>query len=436
MKQRLPLLLLKFMTFFVSYSTVLAQPRITPLTPDAHPGTLDLSQVNFNSANVPLEGKWKFYWKSLRSPTDAPAYFEYIDFPKLWSKSTWKNQPISSQGYATYEITVLMPDTTEELAIKIPDLYCAYNLFVNGKLIAKNGKPGTTQETMVPYWSTEMKAIMPGSDTLRLLLQISNFHHVKGGASQPIEIGLQSKLQAEHHANVAFDYLLTGCIFMGGFFFLGLYLFGRHDRSILYFALFCLFYSYRIVGSRQYTLHEFFPDLDWYFTIHCEYLSLFLAVASFAMYTRHLYPKDAPQKVLSIMTGICLVFALVTVVSPPIFFTRLIDPFMVIVLLYIAIAVTIYWKAARNKRAGANYALLSTGAIFIIIISIIVEYYGIATPFNLILFAGYLVFFSCQSLILTFRFAYTLEKAKEEAELGLKVKSEFLSTMSLRSGLR
>ena len=37
---------------------------------------------------------------------------------------------------------------------------------------------------------------------------------------------------------MAFDLVLTGCLFMGGLFFFGLFLFGRHDRSILYFALF------------------------------------------------------------------------------------------------------------------------------------------------------------------------------------------------------
>jgi signal transduction histidine kinase/CheY-like chemotaxis protein len=430
MKRKLQRLLLTLVTFFLSVSNGSSQTQSLAHLPNSQAGTLDLRQANFSKKIYTLEGKWKFYWQTLKSPSDTTGYFEYIDFPKLWKNSTWKNQPIPSQGYATYEITILLPKTPEPLAVTIPDMYCAYELYANGASIAKNGITGTSKATTKPYWSTETKTIESHSDTLQLLLQISNFDHVKGGASQPIEIGLKSKIEATNHLVNAFDYFLTGCIFMGGFFFLGLYLFGQHDKSILYFSLFCLFYSYRIVGSRQYALHSILPDLDWYITIHFEYLSLFLAVAFFALYTRYLYPKDAPQKVLLVMAGICFGFALVTVFSPPIFFSQLIDLFMVIVLIYIAIAVVIYWRAAQKKRVGARYALVSTGAIFIIVISIIIEYYDIVTPFNLILFAGYLVFFSCQSLILTFRFAYTLKKAKEEAELGLKVKSEFLSTMS------
>ena len=394
------------------------------------PGYIDLRNSNFNNSSVALSGEWKFYWKSLLNPGEKAEYFEFIKFPRSWRNSHWKNLAIPSQGFATYEVTVLLPKNDQQLALKIPDTYCAYYLFVNNKLFAKNGKPGPSKNTTIPYWSNQVKPIFVSNDTLKLVLQVANFDHVKGGPVKDIEIGLLSDLQARSDVDHAFDYFLTGCIFMGGFFFLGLYLFGRHDKSILYFSLFCLSYSYRIIGSRQYTLHSLFPDLGWDLTIHCEYISLFLAVALFALYTKNLYPEDAPQKLMSIMAGICLALVVITVVSPPILFTRLVDPFIVIIITYIAIAIIIYLKAVRNQRIGAKYALLSTAAIFIIIISIILEYYEIATPFDLILFLGYLIFFFCQSLILTFRFAYTLKKAKEEAELGLKVKSEFLSTMS------
>ena len=429
MNRNRKILLLFFMSLMLVISRCYAEKADFP-QPAAKSGIIDLRNTDFNISSVPLHGEWKFFWKALKNPSDSTGYFEYSTFPQLWNNTLWKNKPIASQGYATYELQILLPRHTEQFALKLPDAYCAYNLFVNYKLIAKNGIPGTTKEMTIPYWSRQIMPITISNDTLNLVLQIANFHHVKGGASKEIEIGLLTHLQSDSEIGHAFDYFLTGCIFMGGFFFLGLYLFGRHDKSILYFSLFCLFYSYRILGSRQYTLQSMFPDLSWTFTIYSEYLSLFLAVAMFALYTRYLYPEDAPQKVLSVMTGVCLAFALITIITPPIFFTRLIDPFIFIVIGYIAFAVTIYWKAVKNRRPGAKYAIISTGAIFIIIICAILEYYGIATPFEIIMFVGYLVFFFCQSLILTFRFAYTLKKAKEEAELGLKVKSEFLSTMS------
>ncbi|WP_221394276.1 response regulator [Dyadobacter sp. NIV53] len=398
--------------------------------PEARLGVLDLRNTNFYTADIPVKGQWKFFWNTLKEPSENIEYFEYAELPRLWKDTVWKNKKIPSQGIASYEVKILLPKVKEHLALKIPDAYSSYNLYVNNKLFATNGKPGETKETTIPYWSTQVIPLLETSDTLNLLLQIANFHHYKGGVNRNIEIGLFSNLKRESDIDHASDYFLTGSIFMGGLFFLGLYLFGRHDKSILYFALFCLCYSYRIGGAGQYSLHDVFPYLSWNFTLHCEYLSLYLAVAMFALYTRSLYPEDAPQKIMSIMTGICFGFITITIISPPVLFTRLINYFIIIVLVYVVFATYIYWIAVRNKRIGSKYALLSTAAIFIIIISDTLEYYHITTPDKEILFFGYLGFFFCQSLILSFKFATTLKKAKEEAEIGLKVKSEFLSTMS------
>lgn len=396
----------------------------------ASEGIIDLRDISFNQEVVTLNGDWKFFWNQLLPPDTIEPYFEYKPFPELWHNVLWKQNEISSQGYATYKLTLLLPAKRPRLSLEVPEMYCAYTLFVNGEKTVSNGLPGTDKKSTTPYWSTQVVPLHSHEDTLHITLQVANFHHLKGGVSKEIKIGSHYILQKQNQLDQAFDYFLTGCIIMGGFFFLGLYLFGSHDKSILYFALFCIFYSYRIIGAGQYSLQAILPDISWTISIHLEYLSLFLAVAMFALYTRYLYPEDAPQKMLSVMAGICFAFALITVVSPPILFTRLIDPFIFLVLIYIAFAVVIYWRAFRNKRTGAQYALISSAAIFIIIICVILEYYGIATPFPFILFGGYVTFFFCQSLILTFRFAFTLKKAKEDAELGLKTKGEFLSTMS------
>ena len=68
--------------------------------------------------------------------------------------------------------------------------------------------------------------------------------------------------------------------------------------------------------------------------------------------------------------------------------------------------------------------------MMLIIITIDLEYFGLITYSRILLFAAYILFFFLQSLILSFRFAYELRRAKEQAEQGLRVKSEFLSTMS------
>jgi signal transduction histidine kinase/ActR/RegA family two-component response regulator len=398
--------------------------------PRAEHGVLDLRGTAVSTQNVALKGEWRLYWNKLLSPGDTAGPSEYVDFPKLWTKTEWKNQPLPSQGYATYTLDVLLPADHVPLALDIPHVYTAYRLYANGQLLADNGRPGTSRSTTEPHWSQRVEHLPVGEDTLRLVLQMANFQHAKGGPFKDIVLGPRDALLHAQHAETSFDIFLAGCLFMGGLFFIGLFVFGRHDQTLLYFSLFALLYSYRIVGTKNYALHLLFPELPWSLTLHCEYLSLYLSIAMFVMYTWKLYPQDVYKPIIRPLVGVCLAFALATVLLPTELFTRLVVPFLGVMLVGIPYAASVYWRAYRNRRTGARFAVMSTGALMLVFVSILLEYFDMAAPSKFFLFVGYLGFFFLQSLILSYRFAWALKKAKEDAEKGLRAKSEFLSTMS------
>ncbi|WP_185731276.1 ATP-binding protein [Larkinella rosea] len=397
--------------------------------PLARQGLLDLRSYPFDHQFVDLDGNWKWHWQALLNPGDPETGFEYTSFPEIWNKKTWKGQPLSSFGYATYTLTVLVPPTPLPLGLRLPDTYTSYRLFVNGIELAHNGSPGVSKETTTPFWASQVKTLPQNLDTLHLVIQVANFHHSKGGIYKSIRLGRADLLLGKLNREYALNFILTGCLFMGGLFFLGLFWFGRHEKSILYFSLFCLLYSYRIVGSNAYALHSLFYT-GWSITLHLEYLSLFLSIAVFALYTGSLYPEDTNKSIIRGLAGICFAFAIATVLFPPSVFTRLITPFLGLMPVYIGYAFYVYWLATRRKRPGASYALMSTGVLLIIFVIILLQYFQVAFPENLVLFLGYLGFFFFQSLVLSFRFANTLKQAKEQAEEGLRAKNEFLNTMS------
>ncbi|GAA4413583.1 hypothetical protein GCM10023187_42040 [Nibrella viscosa] len=416
-------LLIAISTFFILKTGVYAQ------SPVARKGLLDLRAYKIDGKDIPLQGEWQWYWQQMRTSADSQTGYEYTHFPKTWNQSTWRGQPVPALGYATYELTILLPPQTEPLALALPDCYSAYRLLVNGKEIAHSGIPGTSLETSTPFWSTQVRALPPG-DTLHLLLQISNFRHAKGGPYRGIRLGTLANLEWKQHANLATDFLVAGCLFMGGLFFLALYRYNRQEVSILYFSLFCLLYSYRLVGSDQYALHTLLPWLNWHVAIYLEYLTLYLSVAMFALYTGAMYPRDTYPQLVKVMAGICFGFAAVTVLAPSTLFTLLINPFLGLVSLYIAYALYVYWTAARNQRPGAQYALISTGLFGLVVTVVILKYLGVASPERAVLLGCYIGFFFLQSLILSYRFAFAFRQAKEQAEEGLRVKSEFLASIS------
>ena len=301
---------------------------------------------------------------------------------------------------------------------------------MNGEQVAQNGKTASNASQAVPFWATRVVDIDNKADTLHLILQIANFWHAKGGTYKEIILGNKEQLLLKYHQNTALDLILAGCLFMGGLFFWGLSVFGRNDKTIFYFSLFCMVTSYRMIGTDLYVLHALFPGLSWFISIRLEYLSLVLGVALFSQYTKLLYPKDASNVAMKGVIWFCLLYAFVILVMPPVLFTALLNFFLVVMFLYIVYSFYIYVQAVLHKRKGSIYALTSSGIMLLVYFVVNLQYFNLIPESKLFVFCGYIAFFFLQSLVLSHRFSEILQQASTEAQQGLKAKSEFLSTMS------
>ncbi|NJN78167.1 MAG: hypothetical protein HC803_07425 [Saprospiraceae bacterium] len=240
-------------------------------------GVLDLR--NQTLANpIPLNGEWEFYYNELLTPETINQKKDKVfeQFPALWRDFKDENgKALSSFGYATYRLQILVAKDLPVLAFEIPDVYNAYRLWINGKPFAHNGKVGKTKATTVPHWLPITKVYNSDTDTIDIVLQISNFRHSKGGLQNSIRLGEADDLLRHQKLAFVYDALITGGILIAGLFFIGLYFFGRHDLAVLYFSLFCFSYLYRVIGYGNNLLHQLLPNIPWAITLHLEYLSLF-----------------------------------------------------------------------------------------------------------------------------------------------------------------
>ncbi len=391
-------------------------------------GIINLREYNFRTQDpVMLDGNWEFYWRELLTSDELKAkeVKNYRSFTQLW------NSGLEPSGYATYRLTILLPKSYPSLSLEIPDFYSSYKLYCNGKLIAQNGRVATSKKNYIPKWIPQTILFdVNKSDEVELILHIANFHHQRGGASQSIILGESTKLAQSRENKLAYAYILTGTLLMGGFFFLGLYLFGKHEKAILYFAIFCLVYSYRIIGFGIYPLHYLLPEIPWVLTLRLEYITLFLSGLFFGIYTLHLYPKETSRRLIEILSWISIVFVTAAILLPPALFTKLVLPYFIILITYIIYAFWIYVRAVVNKRDGAQFALASTGVVFFVFLYEMMVYLGFFTSSLLFNALGYIFFFFFQSLVLSYRFAISLKRATSKAEAASKAKSQFLSTMS------
>ncbi|OYZ56401.1 MAG: ATPase [Sphingobacteriales bacterium 24-40-4] len=393
---------------------------------------LDLRKFSLTDI-IPLDGEWQFFWNQLIGSGGNHAQnqkYEIVNFPFRWENYELNGKKLSSYGYASYTLTILLPKTTEPLSIIVPEMYSAYTLFINGKEVANNGRVSDNKEDFIPYWQYQTVDLSESPDTLNIVLQVANFSHSKAGISKSIVLGSKANMETYRMHAVAIDLLLTGCLFMGGLFFLGLYLLGSRDKAILLFSLYSIVYSYRIMGVGNYVMHTIIPGIDWFVTIRLEYISLFIGIGLFTLYTNYLYPRDVNKLIVRTISILCFTFAIITLFFPPVIFTQLINPFILVMLSCIIYVPFVYFKAYSKKRPGSLFALISSLMLMIIFIILILNYWHLSPLLQLPSFICYIGFFFFQSLILSNRVSFRLKKAREQAEQGLIAKSEFLSTMS------
>jgi signal transduction histidine kinase/CheY-like chemotaxis protein len=427
-------ILTKIIWIAVSLSLYLSCRANEDLPPVAKNGVIDLRKTDLFGKSLSISGEWGFYWNRLLSPdslaSTSPAP-DHVQFPLLWNELRVHGRQLPSIGYATYTLTVLLPAKRPRIGMEVPDAYCALKLYVNGVVQAQNGQPATEKSKAVPFWVTRTIAIPSGEpDTLVLVLQVANFWHARGGPYKQILIGDKDELFLKKNRDSAYDFMLGGCLLMGGLFFLGLFVFGRNDKTILYFSLFCIVYSYRMVGTGHYALHALFNDLDWFITIRLEYLTLSVGIILFAIYTKSLYPEDSHPLIMNGMVWFCLFYTALILFAPTLVFTRFLVYFLAVMFFCIAYASYVYLRAVRKRRSGSVFALASTAVMLFIFLMGNLHYFGLIPDTRLILLLSYISFFFLQSLALSHRFAHTFRQATFLAQQGLRAKSEFLSTMS------
>lgn len=393
-------------------------------------GTLDLRGISEDSLLISLDGEWFFYWNELVSSRESDfTRAELVTFPRIWNNMEETGH--SSRGYATYQLQVLL-DPHRKYAIYTPAVYNSYSFYINDELVTSNGQVGNSESTSVPHWRQLAGPIERQilRDTNVFTLQVSNFRHSRGGPVESIMMGGRSGLLTFRNYIFTLDAVLTGALIMGGLFFLGLYLFGRRQRSVLYFSLFCISFSYYVFGSGNYLMHWLFPDIPWLLTIKLEYATVYLVSILLAKYTYHTYPEDSPKNLDKVVIGVSVAFLAIAILLPPIIFTKLHDYYLIFIFGGILLGFYIYVRALLNRRPGSEYAIVSISMILIVLTLRNLHQFGLLDVPIFLVPVGYMVFFFLQAVTTSQQVAISWNKAKVEAEAALQAKSDFLSTMS------
>jgi len=361
-------------------------------------GKVDLRDWDFSQGTVRLDGRWGFYWEQLLTPQQAPANPEkFFQFPAIWEES---------QGFATYTADVIVDKTITMLSMELPDFYCSYHLWVNGVVVASNGEVGTSRQEAMPQWLPRT-VVFPATDTLHLVMQVSNFHHVRGGSNDHIYLGLPDQLYQKRETAVITNIILFAGLGLIGCFFIVLFLFFKKEKAALYFAAICITWALRAVFTNLYLFANWFPAMDWELLVKIEYLTLYLTMMWSLLYVGKLFPQDVSSIFKYVLIIANSIFILFTIATPAITYTHLLPAYKFVAWVILGYVGYVVIRAIIYERVGAWFSAFS------IILGVLMFSYDMLTyegflNFSPLLFnVGYLTIFFLNATA----FAYQLSRS-------------------------
>ena len=312
-------------------------------SPTAIKGILDLRQIkNPDHFIVMLNGEWEFYWKKMLRPNDfiagnyKPDY--YGNVPSYWTDYPPELVKTEKFGYATYRLTVLFPKGfNKPLAIDLPVFDSSYDIYLNGKYLGGNGTPGKSSEETKPEYKRNFFRINPELDSMKMIINVSNYDHRRGGFWLPVKLGTFNDIQKQMANSWAADWSVISLLLGFSLFFLFFFIISPKEKIMLFFSMTTIGLALRPLFTSHYLILNLF-NMEWDWIIRFEYLGLFLILVGWVWYVMNLYPSNFFKIIAWFVTIIFSLAFIMTLFLPVKIFsysTIVYYPVMILVISYL-----------------------------------------------------------------------------------------------------
>lgn len=395
-------------------------------------GLLDLRNYEkFSTNSIDLNGEWEFHWNEFIVSNNQEKTNDigqvFIKTQESWEGKIIQDISIPREGFASYKLKVLLPETLplESLWIQIPSIASSYRFYANEMLLHNSGVASSSSTDSKGYIKPQIVEIKlsPKQKDLTLVFEIANYQNESPGFWQIPKLGIYSIIFKKYQTAIGMDLFFFGILFIMGFYHLGIYFFHRSEKSILFFALFSFLIATRTSLTGERFIMDLLPGVEWEYFFRLEFLSFFLLPISFLILIQELFPKESNFKLTFLLLLIHLFFAGLTF-FPVAIFTKFAPPFLLVLISVLLISLYIILKAYIRKRPDTGLLLLG------IILFLFSVAWDVGRDFlNLrgftILPFGFLAFVFSQALVLSSRLAYHFAKSKALTE-SLRITNEEL----------
>jgi len=311
--------------------------------PTAVKGILDLRKITDpNHFIIKLNGEWEFYWNELLRPSDFntatinPPYYGKV--PSYWTDYPHESVKTEKFGYATYRLLVLLPENLSQyLAVDLPVFDSSYEIFLNGKLYGGNGTPGKSAAETKPGYRNNFYTLTPQSDSLEIVIDVSNYDHRRGGFWLPVKFGTLPEVMKQSENNRAGELSVMSLLLGFSLFFLFFFIISPKEKIMGFFSMISIGLALRPLFTSHFFILEFF-DVKWVWIVRFEYIGLFLVIIGSAWFSANLYPSLFIKIIAWIITILFSLAFLITVIFPAKIFSYSMEeyyPFALILIIYL-----------------------------------------------------------------------------------------------------
>ncbi len=287
----------------------------------AENGILDLSVISFEEKKLTkLDGDWAFEWNRFIDPDSGiTACTDQIAVPGNWfAFNPGKSDMEMAYGYGSYALKLILPEANQSYALKLPNIHTSYELFLNGKSVAKCGIPEKERELSVPSSQTIVVSFISDVNAeAELVFHVSNYFYPSAtGLWLPIEVGTVPGITAARSWNYLWSGFLIGSLILMALYHIGLFISRRKDVSTFIFASLCLMLAIRELFSGEVIAFDLFPLLPWNAAMRLLITIFPLTLIAFALFIYKLYPEFYKKKVLIGLIGYCSTYIVLVLFTP------------------------------------------------------------------------------------------------------------------------
>ena len=394
----------------------------------------DISRHDF----IEISGDWEFVANKLVDPDSfkkmplqkVPLY----PVPQIWGVEDGIFFGANNFGSGTYRLKINFltpPDPDKPIILQMAHIPSAFKLWVNGRLLQESGVVAINREEEKPQYGNLKSKIENPSQSLEIVLQVSNHHHFWGGTRFPLTIGHPNAVMEQDNR-----LFVLSLIFVGAGTILFLYhscLFWIHGRSlpvVLISILFVVIVVRPFILEGNLLFDQFFSEMNWHSTNLMQHILFGITVPLSLMLIHSLFPSVINPAIIGLNYGALFLYVLSGMTPIGAYY-----PVVYPILIGTFVGSTVYalFCSMWYQYENSYISMLQFFAIMALIFTVINDGFGTSLFSNpnyrihsIWSLAGLLIFALIQSLHLTSKLSTVFTKAsqqeKEVLRLNFKLK--------------